>query len=141
MKIVTVSDVRFIAHRYAQTELAYDEPIPDFETRYPGILESCLVVPFQKFSGRDLYRGFAAKAAILFYLMTEGHPFQRGNKRIAMTTLFTFLYVNRKWLEVDTDEMYEFAVWVAASPERAKDEAAAAMEKFLNKYLVKLKET
>ncbi len=139
MKIVTVSDVRFIADRYAQTELAYDEPIPDFETRYPGILESCLVVPFQKFSGRDLYRGFAAKAAILFCLMTKNHPFQRRNKRMAMTTLFTFLYVNGKWLEVNTDEMYEFAAWVAASPARANDETAAAIEKFLSKHLVKLK--
>ncbi len=139
MKIVTVSDVRFIAHRYAQTELAYNEPIPDFETRYPGILESCLVIPFQKFSGRDLYGGIAAKAAILFYLMTENHPFQSGNKRMAMTTLFTFLYVNDKWLKVDTDEIYEFAVWIAASPACAKDEASAAIEKFLNKHLVKLK--
>ena len=56
-----------------------------------------------------------------------------------MTTLFTFLYVNGKWLEVDTDEIYEFAVWVAASPARANDETAAAIGKFLGKYLVKLK--
>ena len=29
--------------------MTYNEPIPDFETRFPNVLESCVVVPFQKF--------------------------------------------------------------------------------------------
>ena len=73
-----------------------DEPIPDFSSRFDGILESCLAVPFQKYAGKDVYQGLVAKAARLFYLMVKNHPFKNGNKRIAITTLLTFLFFNKK---------------------------------------------
>jgi len=69
-------------------------------------------------------------------LLIKNHPFQNGNKRIAMTTLFVFLYKNRKWLKVDEKELYNFAIWVAQSPARLKDEVAKGIEKFLKTYLV-----
>jgi len=55
-----------------------------------------------------------------------------------MTTLFVFLYRNGKWLEVDTQELYNFTVWVAQSPRTVKDETVKATEKFLKTHLVKL---
>jgi len=39
-------------------------------------------VPFQKFSGKDLYPGLLSKAAMLFYLLIKDHPFQNGNKEL-----------------------------------------------------------
>ncbi|MCX6785530.1 MAG: Fic family protein [Candidatus Komeilibacteria bacterium] len=51
--------------------------------------------PYQTFGGKQLYPGLIKKSAILFYLMIKNHPFQNGNKRIAMTTLFYFLYKNK----------------------------------------------
>ncbi len=73
---------------------------------------------------------------MLFYLMIKNHPFENGNKRIAMTTLFTFLYMNKKWLKVDTQELYNFTVWVAQSPPQFKKEATKAIEKFLRTHLI-----
>lgn len=113
MKGITVREVEYTAFRMAQELLAYNEPIPDFSTRFPNILESCLATPFQTFSGKSLYPGLVSKASILFYLMVKNHPFQNGNKRIAMTTLFVLLHKNGKWLKVDTQELYNFTVWVA----------------------------
>ena len=55
-----------------------------------------------------------------------------------MTTLFVFLYMNTKWIKVDTQELYNFTVWVAQSPRTVKDETVKATEKFLKRYLVKL---
>jgi hypothetical protein len=55
-----------------------------------------------------------------------------------MTALFVLLYKNKKWLKVDDQELYNFAVWVAASPARLKEETIKAVEKFLNCYLVDL---
>jgi death-on-curing family protein len=132
-------DVEYIAFRLARETMDFKEPIPDFSTRFPNVLESCLAVPFQRFAQKSLYQGLIAKAAILFYLMIKNHPFTNGNKRIAMTTLFVFLYKNKKWLKVDNQELYNFAVWVASSPPRLKDETAKAVEKFLKTYLVDLK--
>lgn len=139
MKSISITGVEYLAFRLAKETMDFNEPIPDFSTRFPNILESCLAVPFQQFARKALYQGLLSKAAILFYLMIKNHPFQNGNKRIAMTTLFVFLYKNKKWLKVDNQELYNFAVWVASSPARLKDETVKAVEKFLKNYLVDLK--
>ena len=138
MKSVSVKDVEFIAFRLAQETLSYNEPIPDFATRFPNILESCLAVPFQTFLKRSLYPSLIKKAGILFYLLIKNHPFQNGNKRIAMTSLFVFLYINKKWLRVDAQKLYNFAVWVAQSPTEFKEETLRAIEKFLKSHMVGL---
>lgn len=116
--------------------MSWNEPIPKFETRYPKVLESCINAPFQKFNRKDLYKGLVDKAAILFYLMIKNHPFQNGNKRLAMTTLFVFLYLNKKWLQVDKTELYNFAIWLAGSPPKFKDELIKIIRKFIQAYLV-----
>jgi len=138
MKTITIQEVEYIAFKLAREKFSFDEPIPDFSTRFPNALESCLAVPFQRFSGKSLYPTLVSKAAMLFYLLIKNHPFQNGNKRIAMTSLFVFLYRNGKWLQVDTQELYNFTVWVAQSPRTVKDETVKAAEKFLKKHLVKL---
>lgn len=138
MKIISIAEVEYLAFRLAKEKLEFNEPIPDFSSRFPNVLESCLAVPFQKFAKKDVYSGLIKKAAILFYLIIKNHPFQNGNKRIAMTTLFVFLYKNKKWLKVDGQELYNFAVWVAGSPAKLKDEVCAGIEKFLKSYLVNL---
>ncbi len=138
MKIVTVTEVEYIAFRLAKDMLAYDEPIPDFSSRFPNILESSLATPFQRFSKKSLYPTLISKAAILFYLLIKNHPFQNGNKRIAMTTLLVFLYRNKKWIRVDTQELYNFTVWVAQSPRTVKNETVKAIQKFLKTHLVRL---
>jgi len=99
------------------------------------VLESCVLTPFQRFSGKALYPTLTGKASILFYLMIKNHPFQNGNKRIAITTLLTFLFGNGKWLKADTQEMYNFTVWVAQSPSRFKEQVVAAIQKFIRDHL------
>jgi len=138
MRKITFREVEYIAFSLAKQKMSFHEPIPDFSTRYPNILESCLAIPFQSFEKKNLYPGFYQKAAVLFYLMIKNHPFQNGNKRIAMTTLFVFLFMNKKWLEVDVQELYNFTVWVASSPAKVKDETIKAIEKFLRTYAARL---
>jgi len=138
MKSITLQEVEYIAFKLAREKLSFDEPIPDFSSRFPNVLESCLATPFQSFSGKSLYPSLVSRAAILFYLLIKNHPFQNGNKRVAMTTLFVFLYRNKKWVEVDTQELYNFTLWVAQSPRTVKDETVKAIEKFLKAHLVNL---
>lgn len=138
MKPVTILEVEYVAHALAKELMYWGEPIPDFNSRLPHGLESCLRVPFQTFGGRKLYKGLNEKAAILFYLMIKNHPFQNGNKRIAMTTIFYFLHKNKKWLEVDNQELYNFAKWVASSNPKLRVETIAAIKKFTETYVVNL---
>ena len=135
-----IKDVEYVAHSLARETMEWSEPIPDFSTRFTNSLERSIEAPFQSFGGKQLYSGLLKKAAILFYLMIKNHPFQNGNKRIAMTTLFYFLYINKKWLKVDNQELYNFAKWVAESNAKLKDATLSAIETFLKAYMVDRKQ-
>lgn len=135
---ITIAEVEYIAHNLARRLMEWNEPIPSFGSRFPNVLEGCLAAPFQTFGGKRLYRGLTTRAAALFYLMIKNHPFQNGNKRIAMVTMFYFLHKNKKWLHVDNQELYNFAKWVAESNPKLKEETVRAIEKFVKTYLTDL---
>ncbi|HKY62745.1 MAG TPA: type II toxin-antitoxin system death-on-curing family toxin [bacterium] len=136
MRELTVDQVEHSALYLARRLMEWDEPIPDFSTRFPGKLESCLKTPWQTFDGRALYPSLEDKAAVLFYLMIKNHPFQNGNKRLAVTSLMTFLYMNDLWLGIPSDVLYQFAIWVAESPAEAKDGTILAVKDMIKKYLM-----
>ncbi len=133
---LTIADIEYVAHRLARETMTWSEPIPDFSTRYTHALERTIDQPFQSYGGKQLYQGLLKKASILFYLMIKNHPFQNGNKRIAMAALFWFLFENKKWLRVDNQELYNFAKWVAESNPKLKDATVSAVETFLKGYMV-----
>lgn len=136
MKYLSIQEVEFLAHRLAQELFSWDEPIPDFGTRFPNILESCLVSIRQSAGGKIAYRGMRTKAAVLFYLMIKNHPFQNGNKRIAVTSLLCFMSRNGKWIEVNNRELYNLAKWVAESNPKLKDATIQGIDKFIQLYMV-----
>ncbi len=136
LKKLSLEIVEYAAHRLAKETMNWSEPIPDFSTRYTNTLERCIDAPFQSFGGRQLYPGLLKKSATLFYLMVKNHPFQNGNKRLAMTTLLVFLVQNKKWLRVDNQELYNFVRWVAESNAKLKDDTVRAIETFLKNYLI-----
>ena len=138
IKTLTVKEIEYIAFKLARELLTFNEPIPDFSTRFPNILESCLAAPFQSFSKRQLYKGLVGKAGILFYLLIKNRPFNSGNQTMAITALLVFLHKNKRWIKVDTQELYNFTIWVAQSPPRLKDETVKAIEKFIKMYLIDL---
>lgn len=134
-KWLTLEELGYIAHSLAKRWMEWDEPIPDFSTRFPNKLESCLKTPFVTYGRKSLYRGLGKKASILFYLLIKDHPFQNGNKRIAVTALLLFLAKNKKWLRVGTQEFYNFAVWVASSPPTLKESTLSAIDSFIRQHL------
>ena len=135
MKSITLKEVEYLAFRLAKEHLSFDEPIPDFSTRFANVLESCIAMPFMKFDGKPLYKSLTGRASILFYLMIKNHPFQNGNKRIAITTLLVLLYENNKWLRADAQSLYNFTVWVAQSPAELKEQVVAGIEKYIETYI------
>jgi len=128
IKPLSVEEVEHVAHELAKKFMSWDEPISDFSTRFSSVLERSFSAPFHTF-GRQLYPGLIKKAAILFYLLIKNHPFQNGNKRLAVTTLLIFLMKNDRWLELDNQVLYNFAKWVAESDPELKSEVLLAVEK------------
>lgn len=137
-KILTLEHVKEICLRLAREWMSWDEPIPDFETRLPNILESCLAAPLQTYGRKSLYPNLSSKAAALFYFLIKNHPFQNGNKRIAVTSLLVFLYLNGKWLKVSCERLYKIAVWVAESDREAKDGVTLSLSDIIRKHMVSL---
>jgi len=72
--------------------------------------------------------------------MIKNHPFQNGNKRIAVMSLLYFLFKNKKWLRLSERTLYEFAVNVAKSNPKEKDQELKKIEEVIKFYLVSSKE-
>lgn len=137
IKWITLDDFEGLCFDLARAHLSFDQPIPDFITRNPGILESCLQTPMQSFGGEDPYPTFVDKLGLLFYLLIKNHPFQNGNKRIAVITVFVVLYLNGLWLKTGELKPYALATYVAASKRTDKDTVLRKINVFIRKNLEK----
>lgn len=113
---LTLRQAEFVAHRLAVELMNFDdEPMPQFDARDAGKLESCLAEPFQTFDGKYLHRTFIERAAVLFYLIAKNHCFVNGNKRMAVTLTSVFFFINKRWLNIAPLELYKIACDVAES--------------------------
>lgn len=137
---LTIAGIEHVAIVLARKWMDWNEPIPDFHTRFPNQLESCLSTPFAYFNQKPLYPRLVDKASMLFYLLIKNHPFINGNKRIAVTSLLLFLRDNGKWLKVAPPLLYKIAVNVAKSKPDQRDLMIGALTAFITKHLVSAKE-
>ena len=62
--------------------------------REPGLLESAVMMPQQRFGGQYLHEGLAAMAAAYLFHISQNHPFIDGNKRAGAMAALVFLDVN-----------------------------------------------
>ncbi len=81
-----------------------DDPIGKFEEHEVNLLDISLKAPQQTFDQKDLHPTLVDKAVALYYALNKNHPFKNGNKRIALTSLIVFLYINDCWLLVSVEE-------------------------------------
>lgn len=59
--------------------------------RAPGLVEQAVAAPFQSFGGEELYAEPFARAAALLRGITQGHPFNDGNRRSGFLTAAFYL--------------------------------------------------
>jgi death-on-curing protein len=69
------------------------------------------------------------------YLTIKNHPFQNGDRRIALTTLMVFLLGSGTRLAMDLDLLYRFTVWIAQSRPEDKDFVLAATRNLVEGHL------
>ena len=62
IKKINLADVEYTAFQLAKKFMEWSEPIPEFETRFPDKLESCIETPFQTFDKKSLYKGLIGKS-------------------------------------------------------------------------------
>lgn len=140
MRPITIKEVEYLSFELAKKHMEWNEPTPNFSTRYPGILESCVSNAFQTYGKKELYPTLLDKAAMIFYQMIKNHPFVNGNKRIAVTTLLIFLALNDKWIEVSNEQLYNLAFFVAESQPKLKKSVVLFIKDSIRYNLVPFKD-
>lgn len=112
------------------------DPIGEYTEENVGLLESALHQPRQTFGGNDLYPTLSKKAAVLYYGLNKNHPFRNGNKRISVTALFTFLYINGYVLNVSDDDFVNKTLTVAKSDASAREPLLKEIEVWIESNIV-----
>lgn len=99
------------------------EPVGPGQVRDRGLLQSAAARPFQDVFGVKVHDTIAKKSAALFHSLIANHPFQNGNKRTAVVSLYYFLLANGLFPSLTPDAMYDLAKATATYKERGlKDE-------------------
>lgn len=132
---ITSHDFEKICFKFTRELMTFDQPIPDFDTRNNDLLESALATPQQTFGGKELYPTLTKQASILFYSIIKNHPFQNGNKRIAVMTMLVYLFINNRWFSIPPFNFYKLAIKVAGSKPEDKDKIIKEIEKTLDKNI------
>lgn len=74
------------------------------------LLHSAVERPKATFVGKDLYLSVFEKATALIQSMILNHPFDDGNKRTAITSCASFLFMNRWKLKLPVEESVQFTL-------------------------------
>lgn len=128
-------DFEFICFNLARELMTFEEPIPDYSTRNNNMLESSLGAPKQTFDGKLLYPTLIKQASIFFYSLIKNHPFENGNKRIAVMALLTFLAFNNKWLSIKPYNLYLIAYVVSKSKPEKREYFLRKIERTIKKFI------
>lgn len=81
--------------------------------RDPGLLSSALGTVSATFDGQFLHQSLFEMAAAYLYHLAQNHPFVDGNKRVALASSLTFLWMNDVEIDADVDELTELVLGVA----------------------------
>lgn len=130
---LTLDDIRQICLETVKILYRFNEPVPEFDTRYPNKLEAILEIPGQNVYGKELYDSVVKKAACYFYFIIKNHPLLNGNKRVAIIATFVFLKLNGRTFIAPWDEIYHFAIGLSKGTKQHDQEFAKAVE-FIKRY-------
>lgn len=78
-----------------------------------GAFESAASMPSASFGGKWMHPSLADMAAAYLFHLAQNHAFIDGNKRVAINSALTFLYMNDWDLEISEDELVELTLQVA----------------------------
>lgn len=131
---LTVEISENIFDKFSQ-HIQFDQPFPPFSTRPPGKLEGILNSVRQTFGNHQLNPTILDAAAAYFNQIIRGHPFQNGNKRIAILLTHVFLLVHNVDFTLSYKDMYYFALNLAIvsgklDSQRTKEICKKIIEKF-----------
>lgn len=110
---LTIEDIKNICFEAVKQLYKFNEPLPEFDTRYAQKLEAVLSIPETEVFGKQLHPALVEKAACYLYYIIKNHPFLNGNKRVAVISTYVFLKLNELELTASWEEIYDFAISIS----------------------------
>ncbi|MCA1042042.1 type II toxin-antitoxin system death-on-curing family toxin [Bacillus infantis] len=129
VRYLTVKEVIFLNHHQIK---AYT-PGEMMGVKDMGMLESAVERPRQSVLGRDAYDTLELKAAALYQSLAKNHPFHNANKRTAFASLYMFLRLNGKELDVPPKLAEDFTVNIVTDKSIGLHDIAVWIEDFIQK--------
>src|SRR3989344_9357330 len=129
---LTLGDIQTICFQAVKQLYKFNEPLPEFETRYAQKLEAVLSIPETEVFGKQAHPTLIEKAACYFYYIIKNHPFLNGNKRVAVIATYVFLRLNDHELTASWEAVYDFAISISQPPKNHEKEFKQVIE-FLEK--------
>lgn len=132
---LTLEDSRSLFETF-RNQIGENEPIPPYDTRFPGKLEGILESVRQSFAEKFLNHTVLDAAAAYFNQIIRGHPFRNGNKRMGVLFTHYFLLTHDVDLTLKYNELFNFAIILARAgekkvkPETTKAWAAEVIKEF-----------
>ncbi len=116
MHYLDILDVIYIHDIIVHKKYVYDESVKPASKYNDTQLEDCVKKidacvnnPQRVFLNNELYPTIEEKAGILFLSIIKNHPFENGNKRTAVFSLFLFMALNNCWLKFKHLTLYKLA--------------------------------
>ena len=88
--------------------------LPEVLVRDVGLLASAAARPRTSVFGEDAYPDLESKAAALLHSVARNHPLVDGNKRLAWSSMRTFLLLNDADVRYTVDDAETMVLGVAA---------------------------
>lgn len=108
---IEVCEIIYKTFKDIASDYGVDSPIPDFKSRYPGVLESILgSVQFRSWAeGLDI----GMTASYYFVSLVKSQAFLDANKRNAVLMTDTFLRINGYKLGVNKNLLRNIAIFIS----------------------------
>ncbi|MEO6760512.1 MAG: type II toxin-antitoxin system death-on-curing family toxin [Saprospiraceae bacterium] len=135
MDYLEIEDFEQIVDMLQLLRAEFTEDIPDFETRYTGILEGIIGQIKANYYGRELYKGIVNKAVMMFYCLVKNHPFFNGNKRVAVVALYEFLKRNTNELYIDENNIWNNLSKMAIRASESDPEEMELVKNYLKRKI------
>lgn len=125
-----------ITHRAYQRVYKQQEPLPPFETRYPGRLESVIGSVRNK---AELLSYGLVKTAVAYYVqLAKSQAFYNGNKRMAIILSSIYLHFNGYYLKAPHKGFEDLTLFVSRDNKVTIEEAVEVITPIFEKLMAPL---
>lgn len=132
-----LEQVLFVIREVNTLPVFGSEPMYELNKKNIEKIKSAIEIPFLSFFGREKYPTLEEKAAAMLYFVSKNHAFPNGNKRTAVIMMLALLIENGKWINLSSDELYNFSLEITRNPSKNHEAIISSIADILKNRIIK----